>query len=256
MRPAFSAFGAPADVGGARPWLASLAASSVIYVAVGAAIVLFGTATKRIVQEKRVDVTFVEKVVTEPPPPPPPVAVPAPEPQAPAAMAPVVRPDQKVRKLEKPPPPKELVAPKEMPKEAAPEANPAEDKAVAVYGEPGKGDAAGLEGGVAQGGSLGGQVGGAIALPEDAVPPMPSGSNVIPPYPQEARASGKTGTVVLKVVILADGMVADVQVMRGDEPFVSAAVKTVKAWKYQPARYKGQPITVYRIIQIPFKLTA
>ena len=38
--------------------------------------------------------------------------------------------------------------------------------------------------------------------------------------------------------------------------FVSAAVKTVKTWKYQPARYKGQPITVYRIIQIPFKLTA
>ena len=143
-----------------------------------------------------------------------------------------------------------------MPKEAAPEANPAEDKGVAVYGEPGKGDAAGLEGGVAQGGSLGGQVGGAIALPEDAVPPMPSGSNVIPPYPQEARASGKTGTVVLKVVILADGTVADVQVMRGDEPFVSAAVKTVKTWRYQPARYKGQPITVYRIIQIPFKLTA
>src|SRR2546425_8448713 len=112
MKPAFSAFGAPADVEGARPWLASLAASSVIYVALGAAIVLMGTATKRIVQEKRVDVTFVEKIVTEPPPPPP-KPVPAPVPQAPAAMAPVVRPDQKIRKLEKPPSPKELVAPKE-----------------------------------------------------------------------------------------------------------------------------------------------
>ena len=62
--------------------------------------------------------------------------------------------------------------------------------------------------------------------------------------------------VVLKVVILADGSVADVQVLRGDEPFLSAAVKTVKSWKYSPARFKGQPITVYRIIQIPFKLTA
>jgi outer membrane biosynthesis protein TonB len=45
-------------------------------------------------------------------------------------------------------------------------------------------------------------------------------------------------------------------VMRGDEPFVSAALETVKKWKYEPARYKGQPITVYRIIQIPFKLNA
>jgi TonB family protein len=254
MKPAFSAFGA-AEAEGSRPWIASLAASSGIYVLLAVGIVIMGSATKRIIRDKQVDVTFVEKVVKEAPPPPP-VAAPAPKPEAPAAMAPVIRPDQKVRKLDKPPPPKELVAPKEMPKEAAPEANPAEDKGVAVYGEPGKGDAAGLEGGVAQGGTLGGQVGGAIALPEDAVPPMPASTNAIPPYPQEARAAGKTGVVVLKVVILADGSVADVQVMRGDEPFVSSAVKAVKGWKYQPARYKGQPITVYRIIQIPFKLTA
>jgi protein TonB len=255
MKPAFSAFGA-AEADGSRPWLASLAASSGIYVLLGIGAVIMGSATKKIIHDKQVDVTFVEKVVKEAPPPPPaPVAAP-PKPEAPAAMAPVIRPEQKVRKLDKPPPPKELVAPKEMPKEAAPEANPAEDKGVAVYGEGGKGDPAGLEGGVAQGGSLGGQVGGAIALPEDAVPPLPASSNAIPPYPQEARAVGKTGVVVLKVVILADGTVADVQVMRGDEPFVSAALKTVKGWKYQPARYKGQPITVYRIIQIPFKLTA
>jgi TonB family protein len=108
---------------------------------------------------------------------------------------------------------------------------------------------------VAQGGVVGGQVGGAIALPEDASPPVPSKGNAIPPYPQEARAAGRTGTVVLKVVILADGSVADVQVIRGEEPFVTAAVQAVKNWKYEPARFKGQPITVYRIIQLPFKLT-
>ena len=77
----------------------------------------------------------------------------------------------------------------------------------------------------------------------------------MPPYPQEARAAGKTGMVILKVVIRADGSVADVQVMRGEEPFVQRALQAVKTWKYEPARYKGQPITVYRIIQIPFKLT-
>ena len=57
-------------------------------------------------------------------------------------------------------------------------------------------------------------------------------------------------------MILADGTVANVQVLRGDEPFVGAALQAVKRWKYEPARYKGQPIAVYRIIQIPFKLTA
>jgi protein TonB len=239
-----------------RQWLASLAASSGIYVALAIAVVTVGSATKRAIREKAVDITFVEKVVNEPPPPPPaPKAVEL-KPEAPAAAAPVVRPEQKIRKLDKPPPPKEMVAPKAMPTEVPKEADPSEDKGVAVYGEGGKGDPAGLEGGVAQGGVVGGQVGGAIALPEDAIPPSPSASNTIPPYPQEARAAGRTGVVVLKVVILADGSVADVQVMRGDEPFVSAAVQTVKRWHYTPARYKGQPITVYRIVQIPFKLTA
>jgi protein TonB len=220
-------------------------------VAIAIAALTIGTATKKVVVDKTLDVTFVETVIKEPPPPPPP----PPKVQAlpPAAAAPVVRPDQKIRKLDKPPPPKELVAPKEMPLAAPKEADPSEDKGVAVYGE-GQGDPAGLEGGMA-GGVAGGMVGGAIALPEDAVPPKPLGSNTPPPYPQEARAAGKTGTVILKVVILADGKVADVQVMRGDEPFASEAVKAVKGWKYEPARFKGQAITVYRIIQIPFKLT-
>jgi periplasmic protein TonB len=236
---------------GRRQWLVAATSSSVIYVVIAVVAVTVGTATKAIVQEKKIDVTFVEKIVKpEPPPPPPPV--PEVKPPPPAAAAPVVRPDQKIRKLDKPPPPKELVAPKEAPQEAPKEADPSEDKGIAVYGD-GPGDPAGLEGGQA-GGVAGGMVGGAIALPEDASPPMPAKSNAIPDYPQEARAAGKTGMVVLKVVILADGSVAQVQVMRGDEPFASAAVKAVKQWKYEPARYKGQAITVYRIIQIPFKL--
>ncbi len=253
----FGGFGSYAeDTRGRRHWAAAFVASAAIYALIVVGVVVLGAATKRVVLDKKVDVTFVEKVVKEAPPPPPMAVQPPPDvkPQAPAAAAPVVRPDQKIRKLDAPPKPKEMIAPKEMPKEVPKEADPSEDKGIAVYGEGGKGDPAGLEGGVAQGGVVGGQVGGAIALPEDGVPPMPAKSNAIPPYPQEARAAGRIGTVVLKVVILADGTVADVQVMRGEEPFVSAAMQTVKKWKYEPARYKGQPITVYRIIQIPFKL--
>jgi periplasmic protein TonB len=232
-------------------WTAALFTSSTIYVALAAAVIVLGSAAKRVVSEKPVDITFVEKVAKEVPPPPPPVAAPA---APPPAAAPVVPKDMKVVKLDKPPPRKELVAPKEMPKAAPQEADPSQDKGIAVYGEPGAGDPAGLEGGT-QDGVAGGQVG-AIALPEDATPPMPSKANAIPQYPQEARASGRTGMVILKVVILANGRVANVEVMRGEEPFVSAAIAAVKNWKYEPAHYKGQPITVYRIIQIPFKLNA
>lgn len=240
-----------------RSWGASFAVSMALYLGLAAAVVAIGGRRVAKIAEKAIELTFVEKVVKEAPPPPP-APAPAPEvkPQAPAAAAPVVRPDQKIRRLDKPPPPKPLLAPKEMPTAAPREADPSEDKGVAVYGEGGKGDPAGLEGGVTKGGVVGGEVGGAIALPEEAEPPMPDGANAIPPYPQEARATGRTGMVVLKVVILADGSVAKVEVMRGEEPFVSAAVGTVKKWKYSPARFKGQAITVYRIIQIPFKLTA
>ena len=249
------------DGSGRRSWLVATFGSTAIYAAIVLLVVLLGSATKQVLEDEPVDVKFVEKVVKEPPPPAPAPAAPPPKPaaevkpQAPAAAAPVVRPDMKVRKLDKPPPKKEMVAPKEMPQEAPKEADPSEDKGVAVYGEGGNGDPAGLEGGVAQGGVVGGTVGGAIALPEDAIPPKPLDSNPVPPYPQEARAAGKTGMVILKVVILADGSVGDVTVMRGEEPFVSAAVTAVKKWKYEPARSQGQPITVYRVIQIPFKLT-
>jgi protein TonB len=245
----FGSYDAPAQ--DASHWLASLTASSAIYVGLVLVAFVVGSVTKEIVREKATEITFVEKVIQEPPPPPPPPIEVKREP--PPAAAPVVRPDQKIRKLDKPPPPKELVAPKDMPLEKPAEADPSQDKGIAVYGE-GEGDPAGLEGGTA-GGKAGGQVG-AIALPEDGVAPTPDADNRIPTYPQEAKAAGRTGMVILKVVIRADGVVTDVQVMRGDEPFVSAAVTAVKTWKYKPALYKGQPITVYRIIQIPFKLTA
>lgn len=249
--------------------------SAALYALLGVLVLLLGKATKQVIEEKKIDLTFVQKIVKpEPPPPPPPKAIePAPEPPKPKpiektpdlprpatakppAAAAVVRPDQKIRKLDRPPPPKKFVAPKEMPLEAPKEADPSEDKGIAVYGEPGDGDPAGLEGGEADGLAGGDVGGGAGALPEDATPPVPARANLLPEYPQEARTSGKTGTVVLKVVVLPDGSVGDVKAMRGEEPFVSAAIAAVKKWKYEPARLNGQAITVYRIVQIPFKLTA
>lgn len=250
---AFSSFGRGLET--ERSWGSSIAVSALIYGGIVALIIALSATAKVMVEKKPVELTFVEKVIQEPPPPPPPAPKAEVKPPPPAAAAPVVRPDQKIRRLATPPKPKELTAPKEMPKAPPKEVDASLDKGIAVYGDATKGDPAGLEGGQA-GGVAGGVVGGAIALPEDAAPPMPSESNAKPAYPQEAKASGKQGTVILKVTILADGSVAKVEVMRGEEPFKSAAVAAVKGWKYTPAMHKGQPITVYRIIQIPFKLTA
>jgi protein TonB len=142
-----------------------------------------------------------------------------------------------------------------MPKETPKEADPKDDPGVASLGDAGKGDAAGLEGGATDGGIVGGIVGGAIQLPDDAIPPRPMPTNRIPAYPESARADGTTGAVVLEIVVLANGTVGSVHVVHGEEPFATAAVEAVKGWRYEPARYKGLPISVYRKFQVTFRLT-
>ncbi|NMO23025.1 TonB family protein [Pyxidicoccus fallax] len=95
---------------------------------------------------------------------------------------------------------------------------------------------------------------GPINLPEEAKPPVELASNARPEFPQAARAAGKEGQVILKIVVTEAGEVRDVTVLRGEEPFVSAAVRAVSTWRYQPALLEGRPITVYRVVKVPFRL--
>ncbi len=246
----FAGFGRPSEE--RHHWIAALGTSSIVYVVLIILLAVVGTATKRIVEEKEVEVKFVETVVKEVPPPPAPKLEVKPPPRiAPPAAAPVVPKDMPVRKLDAPPPPKELVAPTDMPLTVPQEADPSLDKGIAVYGD-GPGDAAGLEGGM--GGGVAGGALGPIELPEGADAPKASRRNRRPLYPQIALTEQRTGLVILKVVITADGLVDHVEVIRGEEPFTAAALATVKKWRYEPARYNGVPIAVYRIIQIPFRL--
>lgn len=247
----FSHFGEFQQEGG-HHWLAAVGSSSVVYVLIAVLLVTVGTATKRMVEEKPVEVKFVETVMKEPPPPPPKIEVVKPPAKvAPPAAAPVVPKDMKIRKLDAPPPPKELVAPTEMPLEVPQEVDASLDKGIAVYGD-GSGDVAGLEGGLA--GGVAGGVLGPIELPQGADPPKPSRRNRRPSYPQVALTAHRTGLVILKVVINSDGMVENVQVVRGEDPFTKVAVAAVKKWRYEPAVFNGAKISVFRIIQIPFKL--
>jgi len=251
-----------------RRWLGPAFTAVVLYTSLAASLMLLPERLLPAPLQHQLDVTFVQKIVGPEPPAPPstatdeqpsaaaPQVLPTPVPPAvPAAAAPVVRPKQKVRQPATPPPLKRMQAPREIPAEMPKEAEPSEDKGVAVAGKPGRGDPAGLEGGMARGGVVGGAIGGVMDMPDDAIPPKLVTGNAMPEYPHEARAARRTGLVVLKVIVYADGTVGDVRVLEGEEPFVSAAVRAVKAWRYAPARYKGQPIAVYRTIRIPFQLS-
>ena len=155
-----------------------------------------------------------------------------------------------------------------MPTEAPPEAEPTKGPPPAPLPETG-GSARGVAGGV-PGGVEGGVVGGTgtaapaaltggdapIDLPEDATPAeLPTGIDVHPEYPEVARATGKEGLVILKVVVKRDGSVGAVKVLRGEPPFVEAAVAWVKGVRFRPAMQGGAPIATFKVLKIPFKLS-
>jgi TonB family protein len=76
----------------------------------------------------------------------------------------------------------------------------------------------------------------------------------LPTYPESARKKGVEAHVRLKIRISAAGDVVDVELVSGDEPFASAAIAAVKAWRYRPASDEGRPVASTRLVDIPFRL--
>jgi len=96
---------------------------------------------------------------------------------------------------------------------------------------------------------------GPIDLPEAATPPRPDAGNRAPEFPETARARGLEGEVILKLVVTPAGTVGDIEVLRGGEPFASAARDAVRSWRYVPAMLDGRRIGVYKIVKVPFRLS-
>ncbi|RKH41549.1 energy transducer TonB [Corallococcus sicarius] len=247
-----SASSAPAA---ARRFALSTTASVAVFGLIAVAAMTAANTVKEVIQEKKVDVVFrpppppVVEVKPPPPPPPPvvkvtpraapPAVAKAPPPAAPlVAPAPLKAPD--AVPLEKPPEAeKEVVA-------AAPMAVGGTGTLVpgGVVGGTGSGEGMAIGGGRAQ----------PINLPESATPPEPLSANLLPEYPSEARSKGQEGMVILKGVVEVDGRVTGLKVMRGDEPFASAALAAVRTWRFRPAVVSGQPTAVFRIFKVPFRL--
>lgn len=217
----------------------SFLVSSVAFAAIFALAVQVGSGVVKS-KEKEVEVRFVEQVKLEPEPAPAPEPVKA---TPPPVATPVVPKHLKKIVVSKPIAPKKLVVPTKIDKGPLAEADPSQDKGVMVYGD-GPADPAGMEGGydVPQ------------PLPPKAEPPKPLPGNRTPEFPALAKAEGRTDTVILKLVIGSNGLVLDVQVLRGSEPFVTAAVEAVKTWRYKPAQADGKPISVFHIVKIPFRI--
>ena len=80
--------------------------------------------------------------------------------------------------------------------------------------------------------------------------------NPAPRYPLMARRRGEQGTVTLRVLVTRDGLPAQVSVERtsGSGHLDSAALETVKTWRFIPARQGSEPIEAWVLVPVVFRL--
>jgi periplasmic protein TonB len=80
--------------------------------------------------------------------------------------------------------------------------------------------------------------------------------NPKPPYPEVAKRRGWEGRTVLRVQVAADGSCssAEVQQSSGHDILDESALKTVKTWKFVPAKRGDTPIASVVSVPIAFRL--
>lgn len=89
-----------------------------------------------------------------------------------------------------------------------------------------------------------------------SIPASYSASNQKPIYPNMSKRLGEQGTVVLRVLVKADGNAGEVEVKSSSSypRLDQAAIDAVKTWRFNPAKIDGKAIDEWYQVPIPFKL--
>jgi protein TonB len=78
---------------------------------------------------------------------------------------------------------------------------------------------------------------------------------VDPIYPEEAKAKGISGAVVLHVIIDQQGKVDKLSAISGPGVLRDAALTAVRQWTYKPYMLNGRPQSVETIVTVNFTPT-
>ncbi len=94
-------------------------------------------------------------------------------------------------------------------------------------------------------------------LPSGPVNPPQVINRVPPVYPEEARLAGLEGRVSLKVRVLYDGSIGQIEILQssGREDFDQAAIECVRQWKFKPAMQSGIRVGMTVSIPITFEIS-
>lgn len=178
---------------------------------------------------------------------------------------------QEVRILPQPLPPPPLVVPAPrltsvMRRAAAGEIRPVDDaiapEAIDVGSGPGAADGMGLGDAARQPWSDG-----LDANPFPLEPTVPRADGFVavehepelvfmqaPEYPEIARHAGIEGTVLVRVLVAADGTVRRALVLRGVTGLDESALAAVATAVFRPARQQGLPVAVWVVVPIQYSL--
>jgi protein TonB len=92
------------------------------------------------------------------------------------------------------------------------------------------------------------EIGGSVKPPRQIYAPGPE-------YTDKARKKRQRGVVVLKLVVGADGLTRDINVVRSLSTELDGAAKyAFKNWKFAPATKDGEPVAVHMSVEVSFNL--
>jgi TonB family protein len=108
-----------------------------------------------------------------------------------------------------------------------------------------------------------------VDRPEKATSPEPDPGNKAPAYPEDLRTKGVTGMVVIKLHVHRDGRVKGAKILKAtttatgedekkqaEKAFKKAVIAAVRHWKYTPSMLDNEPISVWIIVNFPFRLSS
>ena len=90
-------------------------------------------------------------------------------------------------------------------------------------------------------------VGGDIRAPRQV-------KRVDPVYPEEAKAAGVSGVVIIEITIGTGGSVVKAVVLRSIPLLDQAALDAVYQWEYEPTLLNGEPAEVVMTVTVNFTL--